>query len=251
MGYKTVLVLAVNLLTATFATKFRPGPCPKYIFVPQPTYALGACDHPSSSASVSVPPPLGCITKNVSIPLPVCNNNHQRFLLVSEDVLDIKITELKDPDGHPLVDSLRSSGFVPIHQVLQKTLREHGMFDPDIVNEDTDIILDISTSELNATYGWSGLPGQEMEVDGKVSSMRFGCNGYGPYEVYIVSCLDGHLWCLVGLADRSEERGRRLFSTAAGHLANPTSLLGMATSVVLEGARRLLRENSAFTKTTT
>jgi hypothetical protein len=125
------------------------------------------------------------------------------------------------------------------------------MFDTTIINENTAIILNINTPDLNATYGWSGLPGQELRVVDNISSIQFGCNGYGPYEVYIVSCpADADLvWCLIGLADRGEQR-RNILGSVVKYVTSPTSLLGMGTTVVLEGARHLLRENSAFTKTT-
>jgi hypothetical protein len=122
------------------------------------------------------------------------------------------------------------------------------LFDPNIVNEETDIIVNINTPELNVTYGWSGLPGQELEVVDNISSIQFGYNDYGPYEVYIVSCLTADSWCLIGLADRG--RRRNLLGNVVDYLTSPQSLLGMGTNVVLEGARRLLKGHSAFTKQT-
>jgi hypothetical protein len=250
MFYQSFILVLIGFVTKTTSIGINTTTttCPKYVFEPQPTYASGACIHPSSRTSVFVAPPVGCVSKHVSIALPVCNKQR---LLLSNNVLDVQIFDLKSPHGHSLIDNLYSEGFIPIHQVPRKTLRDQGLFDANIINENTDIILNINTPDLNATYGWSGLPGQELTVVDNISSIQFGCNGYGPYEVYIVSCPGDAdlLWCLIGLAERGGQR-RNLLRSVVDYVTSPTSLLGVATSVVLEGARHLLRENSAFTKTT-
>jgi hypothetical protein len=250
MIYQTLFrAIIIGFATTTTSLAFSVGICPEYIFEPEPTYALGACAHPSSNASLSVALPIQCDSIHVSIPFPICYKNNHRLL--QSNLLNIQIVDLKDPEGHTLVDNLYSAGFVPVHQVPQKTLEDQGLFDPNIVNEHTDIIVNINTPELNATYGWSGLPGQELVVTDNISSIQFGCNGYGPYEVYIVSCPAGDsdlVWCLIGLADRGSRRN--LLGDVVDYLTTPYSLFGMGTNIVLEGARRLLQEHSSFTKDT-
>jgi hypothetical protein len=193
----------------------------------------------------------------VSIPLPVCEKTdfrRQANFNAATNTLNVKITALLQPDGHPLTNQLMSAGFQPINQVSQATVRAQGMFDSNIVNENTKIVLDVKTSDLTATYGWSGLPGEELKVVGAVSSLKFGCNAYGPYEVFMVACANDETQCLVGLAFRYADAGasRGLLSApeedstvlarAARHLTSAGPLFGIATGLVLEGSRHLLQQ---------
>jgi hypothetical protein len=252
-------ILAASLAgTAAFSGSVAAN-CPEYVFQPQATYAPGACDIQSGyPARATSPAVAGCASQQVSIPQPVCEQSDFRRQ-GEKNTLNVKITQLREPEGHSLGNKLTSAGFHPINQVTQATLRDQGMFDPSIVNEDTDIILDIETDDLTATYGWSGLPGEELAVDGKVSSLKFGCNAYGPYEVFMVACASDEVWCLVGLADRYDSEGSRrllsvpdesrsLLSRVAGHLASPGSLFGMAAGVALEGSRHLLSSHNCIGK---
>jgi hypothetical protein len=253
MMIRGAILVASMAGAAAFSTPV-PDNCPEYIFQPQPVYALGACDSEAGPAKASAAAPFGCPTQKVSIPLPVCEKTdfrRQANYNTKTNTLNVKITALLKPDGHPLTEQLTSAGFQPINQVFQATLRDQGMFDSSIVNENTKIVLDVATSDLTATYGWSGLPGEELEVVGAVSSLKFGCNAYGPYEVFMVACSTYEVQCLVGLAFRYADAGasRGLLSApeevgtiarVASHLTGAGSLFGLATGVALEGGRHLL-----------